>query len=334
MKTYRVMYQKMFLAFASMILVVVSVSDPSAEEAVRKYSHYQGPKKTISVAKFDAHGAFVAKYGGWDIGGGLSAQLVSELNRTNRFIVVDRFDLKAVLREQKMALQNLTNNQVAGAGQLLGAEYLIRGSITQFEQNESGGGLSFGISLPGFGGAISPQVRNGTVGLDIRIIDTTSGRIVNTYTLQKEVSGMALALDGSTGKFNFGGDVFKKTALGQATREAIVEAVARIVEGMDAVPWQALVARVKGSRVYVNAGQNANLKKGDRLAIYRVVDRITDPATQEVLGIEERQIGMVQIDRVAQKYAVGITSGEGMELPQRGDILRYQVVRIGKLAKW
>ncbi len=307
------------------VAIVISLSAPAVRaeetEGRKEYGHYQGPKKTIAVTKFDAHGAFVAKYGGWDIGGGLAAQLVSELNRTNRFIVVDRADLKAVLREQQMGLEKLTKTGAPRAGNLLGAQHLIRGSVTQFDQAESGGGISFGISLPGFGGALSPQVRSGTVGIDIRIIDTTSGRIVKTYTVKKEVSGMALAADFSTGKFNIGGDVFKKTALGQATREAIAEAVARIVEGMDAVPWQALVARVKGSKVYVNAGEKANIKPGDRLLIYRVVERITDPATQEVLGVEERKIGEMRIHQVARKYSVGFVSG-GPYPPRRGDILR------------
>ncbi len=334
MKTYRVVSQLSLFSIATALFVASAVTALHAEEAGgRKYSHYQGPKKTIAVAKFDAHGAFVAKYGGWDLGGGLAAQLVSELSRTKRFIVVDRFDLKAVLREQQMGLEKLTKTGAPQAGQLLGAQYLIRGSVTQFEQNESGGGISVGLSLPGFGGALSPQVRNGTVGMDIRIIDTTSGRIVKTYVVKKEVSGMALALDASTGKVNFGGDVFKKTALGQATRAAIAEAVERIIDGMEAVPWQALVAQVKGPKIYVNAGGNANLKRGDTLFIYRVTDRITDPATQEVLGVEERKIGEIRIDRVAQKYAVGFAAGEGVAPPQRGDVLRYETGRIGGMAK-
>lgn len=290
-------------------------------EGRKEYGHYQGPKKTVAVTKFDAHGAFVAKYGGWDIGGGLAAQFISELSRTNRFIVVDRADLKSVLREQQMGLEKLTKTGAPRAGNLLGVQHLIRGSVTQFEQNESGGGLSLGISLPGLGGALSPQLRNGSVGMDIRIIDTTSGRVIKTYTVKKEVSGLALAADASTGKFNFGGDIFKKTALGKATRAAIADAVAQIVEGMEAVPWQALVASVKGPKVYINAGEKANIKPGDRLLIYRVVERITDPATHEVLGVEERKIGEMRVQKVAQKYSIGYLSG-GQHPPKRGDILR------------
>src|SRR4030042_3445776 len=84
-----------------------------------------GPKKTIAVTKFDAHGAFVGKYGGWDIGGGLAAMLVSELNKTDRFIVIDRADLAAVFKEHEMALQGLTATKDIKAGQLLGAQLLL-----------------------------------------------------------------------------------------------------------------------------------------------------------------------------------------------------------------
>ena len=34
-----------------------------------EYPPYNGPKKTVAVAKFDATGSFLAKYGGWDVGG-------------------------------------------------------------------------------------------------------------------------------------------------------------------------------------------------------------------------------------------------------------------------
>ena len=56
-------------------------------------------------------------------------------------------------------------------------------------------------------------------------------------------------------------------------------------------------------------------------------------ATQEVLGVEERKIGEIRIDRVAQKYAVGFAAGEGIAPPQRGDVLRYETGRIGGMAK-
>lgn len=63
-----------------------------------------GPKKRIAVAKFDAAGAFLAQYGGWDIGGGLAAQLTTALVNSGHFIVVERAEFTLVLREQEMSI--------------------------------------------------------------------------------------------------------------------------------------------------------------------------------------------------------------------------------------
>ena len=56
-------------------------------EPVREIS---GPKRTVTVGGFQSTGAFVAKYGDWDVGGGLAAMLTSALVDSDRFIVVER----------------------------------------------------------------------------------------------------------------------------------------------------------------------------------------------------------------------------------------------------
>ena len=67
-----------------------------------------GPKRTISVGKFDAIGAFTAKYGNWDIGGGLSAMMTTALIESGQFIVVERANLQQVLSEQELKASRLT----------------------------------------------------------------------------------------------------------------------------------------------------------------------------------------------------------------------------------
>lgn len=100
------------------LLAVIACSGPKAPPETQQsvYAPYNGPKKTIAVTKFDAHGAFIAKYGDWDIGGGLASMLVSELNKTNRFIVLDRADLAAVLKEHEMLKEGATISTALKAG--------------------------------------------------------------------------------------------------------------------------------------------------------------------------------------------------------------------------
>lgn len=305
----------------ALLLLAAATAPPigavAQAQAPIAHAPYHGPKKTLAVSKFDAVGGFVAEYGGWDIGGGLAAMLASELSRTNRFIVVDRADLDTLLREKQMALSDVTTG--TSGRPLLGAQTFIRGSVTEFEQSEKGGGLSIGLNLPGGKGGLGSRNASGHVAIDLRLIDAESGAILASRRVEKKVKSSSVALQGNASGFAFGGDQFNKTSLGRAAREAIQEAVSQIVRDMENVPWQGLVARSEGDRVYVNAGRNANLAPGMRLRASRTVNAITDPASGESLGSEKVSVGDIVIVDVHDRYSMGRRVG-GI-LPATGDVV-------------
>src|SRR5919204_1762958 len=155
-----------------------------------------GPKKRIAVAKFDANGAFLSAYGGWDIGGGLAAQLATALAASGQFIVVERAELSSVLREQELGLQKIVSKDTAAQpGQMLGAQLLVRGSVTEFEQRAGGGGLRVGVGTGVLGGTIGAQTTTGVVGIDLRLIDTTTGQVVQSLRAEAKLDQRGLTGD-------------------------------------------------------------------------------------------------------------------------------------------
>lgn len=281
---------------------------------------HSGPKKSVAVAKFDANGAFVGQYGSYDVGGGLSAMMVSELGRTGRFNVVERADLGVVLKEQEYSLRGLTAAKTVKAGRLLGAQFLIRGSVTEFEMAESGGGISFGVNLGGFLAALSPQTRSGRVTVDIRIIDSTTGQVVHSFTTSQKISETAIAGSLSHSGLSFGANSFDRTPIGQAARMAIRKAVVQIVNAMANVPWEGVVAKVRGKTIYVNSGADTGLRQGDVLQVVRVVDRVVDPVTGQVLGVEVEELGQATVVSVKDRYATA--RYKTFSRPKIGDTLR------------
>src|SRR5512143_3157820 len=138
-----------------------SISEVQAEP-------YQGPKKRIAVQPFE----FKAAKGAGDVGTGLSDMLADSLFNTNRFILVERERLKDVIQEQDLAdTGRFRKETVAPKGELEGAELLIRGSVTQFEPNCRGGSL---LIISG---------KQACVSINLRIVDTRTGRIVNSTTV-------------------------------------------------------------------------------------------------------------------------------------------------------
>jgi len=299
---------------------------PAPTQKERLEAAYTGPKKRIAVAKFDAIGAFIAQYGGYDLGGGLAAQLATELVKTGRFIVVERIDLAGVLREQELAATKLVSRETAAQlGQVLGAQLLVRGSVTEFEAKAGGGGLRLGGSLPLFGAAIGGATQTAHVGIDLRLIDTTSGQVVQATRAEAQARESGVTADVtkslvSGGKFDIGAEAFQKTPLGQATREAIDRAVRIVIAQMEALPWTGHVVDFSDGKVYINAGGEANIRVGDRFVVFRTSKRLTDPATGTVLGQLEDRLGEIVVEAVQPKFAVARV--DGSVTPRRGDLVK------------
>jgi curli biogenesis system outer membrane secretion channel CsgG len=280
-----------------------------------------GPKKRIAVAKFDANGAFLSAYGGWDIGGGLAAQLATALAASGQFIVVERAELSSVLREQELGLQKIVSKDTAAQpGQMLGAQLLVRGSVTEFEQRAGGGGLRVGVGTGVLGGTIGAQTTTGVVGIDLRLIDTTTGQVVQSLRAEAKLDQRGLTGDINVRQVSFGGDTFDRTVLGQATRQAIERAVGQIRSSAQLVPWTGRVVEVVGDDVYVNAGSAAGIKAGDVFTISTVLRELTDPATGTRLGVVEQKVGTVTVVAAQDNFSVAkmLTPFE----TQRGDFVK------------
>lgn len=285
-----------------------------------------GPKRTISVGKFDAIGAFTTKYGNWDVGGGLSAMMTSALVESGRFIVVERANLQQILSEKELKAAGLTKPGTGpGAGKLTGVQFLVFGSVTEFGIDDDGSGFSLGLSGGGIGsllsGALSQQSKSGTVAIDIRLVDSTSGQVLETHRLKDEVSSSGWDISLGYEAISLGTNQFYKTPLGKAVRNIITKAVQRIAVRAQKTSWTGQVVEFDGKDLYINAGARAGLNVGNKFMIERVVKRLTDPTTNEILSIRKKKLGIVQITGVENKISFGKFMPLSLDPPKRGDFV-------------
>ena len=283
-----------------------------------------GPKTRIAVARFEASPALTNSYKGWDVGGDLAAQLATELVKTGRFIVVERALLGDILREGELATRNGVSSETAPqAGRLLGAQVLITGAVTEFTQVADGGGVRIGAS--GFGKILDRvwlglELSTGRVALDLRLVDATTGQVLQSHRSEARVSGRGVSLEIDTRSVSFGGDAFNQTPLGAATRQAIREAVTFATLHMARIPWTGRVVDVIEGRVYLNVGGEAGAKVGDAFIVAAVKRELIDPATGLSLGTVEAELGEVRVEAVHDKFAIARSLGD--YLPRRGDVVR------------
>ena len=173
----------------------------------------------IGVAEFTNTATGVYWWGG-GVGWELSGMLANELSNTGAFRVVERSKLEPVLREQNLASSGrISRGTGAKVGKLTGAQYLVMGTVSAFERNvqRTGGGISYrGISVGG-------KKDSAYIAVDLRVVDTTSGEIAYTRTVEARSGGTGISLGLHRG--GFGGRLRneKRTPAGKAIRAVLVE---------------------------------------------------------------------------------------------------------------
>ncbi|MCP4205032.1 MAG: penicillin-binding protein activator LpoB [bacterium] len=177
-------------------------------------------KPSIGVAEFrnKTNAGWWYSGVGWD----LADTVTNELASLGSFTVVERANLEPVLREQDLAdYGRVSKGTGAKIGKLTGAKYLVMGSLSSYEENVKGGkgGIGYkGIRLGGKKNEVYMAV-------DLRVVDTTSGEVAFTRTVEARTGGRGF----NVGVFRsgFGGNLAKeeKTPAGKAIRACLIEIV-------------------------------------------------------------------------------------------------------------
>ncbi|HEY5040671.1 MAG TPA: CsgG/HfaB family protein [Verrucomicrobiae bacterium] len=254
-------------------------------------------KKIVAVSRFDNKTAYSAA----TIGDGMADQLTDALMQSGQFTVMERENLKDVVGEEDLANSGrVQKSQSAQTGKLVSAQILVQGTITEFENNSSGGSKGFGIG----GFHIGSSKSDAQVGLIIRLIDTTTGEVLASQRVEGKAEASGVSWNANSPGMSFGSSDFKKTPMGKAVQEAIDNAVALIADKLKDVPFEAHVIKVNDDGgLLISGGSKAGIAEGDVFTVYSVGENLVDPTTGEQLGAEVTKKGTIKVTKVEEKYA-------------------------------
>jgi len=181
---------------------------------------WTGTRVPMAVGKFDNRSSYmrgIFSDGVDRLGGQAKTILITHLQQTNRFNVLDRDNMGEIQQEAQIKGQ---------AQKLKGADFVVTGDVTEFGRKETGDHQLFGILGRG-----KTQVAYAKVALNIVNISTSevvySTQGAGEYALSnREVIG-------------FGGTAsYDSTLNGKVLDLAMREAVNRMVEAIDAGAWK------------------------------------------------------------------------------------------------
>lgn len=181
---------------------------------------YAGQRSPISVGKFDNRSSYlrgIFSDGVDHLGGQAKTILVTHLQQSNHFNVLDRTNLSETGQEAKISGE---------AQQLKGADYVLTGDVTEFGRKEVGDRQFFSIL-----GSGKQQIAYAKV--NINVVDVRSSEVVfssqgsGEFALsEREILGF-----GSTASYD-------STLNGKVLDLAIREAVNNLVAGIDSGAWK------------------------------------------------------------------------------------------------
>ena len=175
-------------------------------------------KPTLGVAEF--HNSTRAAWWYSGVGWDLSDTLTNELASKGSFTLVERAKLEPVLREQDLAdYGRVRAGTGAKIGQLTGAQYLVLGTVSAYEENVKGtrGGIGYkGLRLGG-------KKQEVYIAVDLRVVDSTSGEIAFTRTVEARTGGKGFNVGVFRSGFSGNLGQESKTPAGKAIRAVLAE---------------------------------------------------------------------------------------------------------------
>ena len=154
---------------------------------------------------------------------GATDMLITALVRSRQFKVLDRSNLGNFINE--LQLQNedrLAYGEGPKIGEMTGADYVIKGAITEYQVDKNTGGL--GLSIASMGGSV--EKATASTAIDIRVVDTTTGEVVWARSLKDEIEGEKVGLQA----FSFMGNNIVEFETGKGKQEVINLVIRSLLE--------------------------------------------------------------------------------------------------------
>ena len=129
--------------------------------------------------------------------------------------------------------------------------------------------------------------------VEIRIFDVNGNKEIYSETLK----GFA---DDSSFRF-FQGDretklQYRRDLLRYVVKIAVRKAIPKILAVSSKLDWVGRVAKIVGTKIYINAGRNSGLNIGDILKVMSEGEEIFDPETGALIGVSKGTVkGAIEV---------------------------------------
>lgn len=236
----------------------------SIEKVAEKCKDLPRAKRvTIKVARFSITAS--SAQANANFGDELATMLTSAIQQTNCFRVLEMNKNAAdVTSEQAFGQDGFSNGTSPEAGQMLGAQLIVTGEITEFSEGKSGG-TAMGISVGG---------NQATVGFTLKLLHPQTGELLFSKDINMKGSS-----SGFTGMKVFGATIAGSTqnkAVADALQKAIIRSVEILADEKDKLE---IPEPMKPKVIIKYSAQNCSILKNGSPKVMILVTEATTAGT-------------------------------------------------------
>ncbi len=197
--------------------------------------------------------------------------LSSKLAASGKFLLLERNDLSTVLAECQ-------NGQKSAS--VIGADYMILGSITEFGRKNTGKNGVFS----------SQKTQTVEAAVAVRLVDVSTGLIVYS----DEAKGSAELTTKTT--LGVGGQASYDATLGdKAISEAIGQLVENIINKCTDSPWKTYFLSADNDGVLIAGGKSQGVKPGMTFTVMTQGKKVKNPQTGVLVTLPGKSVGQATV---------------------------------------
>ena len=131
------------------------------------------------------------------------------------------------------------------------------------------------------------------VDVELKLFDVSGGREMLAIAKSGEASSNSNVVFEST---DLESPEYRSELTKLAIRNAVANLVPDVVRAIEKMTWEGRIAKVVGTKIYVNAGRSSGLVAGDILKVIAPGDDVYDPASGAFLGRTKGQLkGTIEV---------------------------------------
>lgn len=242
-------------------------------------SFFNGIKKRVALLTFFNE----SPYGGEDLGVTATEEFRRELSRTGQF-VVDPMAKKIFGSSKEIYTGGgVKLVQLSRKAKIAGLNFVLFGRIIDARIREKVDEI----------GVVRETKSYTETKVEVRIFDVNANKEIYSET-------MRASADDSSFRF-FQGDretklQYRRDLLRYVVQVAVRKSIPKIIGISSKLDWVGRVAKIVGTKIYVNAGRNSGLNIGDILKVMSEGEEIFDPETGALIGVSKGTVkGTIEI---------------------------------------